>query len=286
MLQLLGLVTSEPPPSAEPGAALASDPQRSRATGHAVGPLLGADRPPGGESTGGRESSTQAPGGRIADRATRDRQVSRARSPDPRPAGPICMDTGADRSGGEASEEARLDFEAASADGPGSSRDPAFPSHLGAPLIGRPGGDRPVDRRGDQADTEEHHQRGRAAASGGSLGPHEVSSRSALLDSPMTEVRCPGRELTACSAGTATGEGTGVMNDVGRVGSRTSSAPPCHRRDRGGNADLSDARHLAGAEGGRDLGGADDRPHQDGPVNQPGGVFALVQEQRLMQMSL
>ena len=76
----------------------------------------------------------------------------------------------------------------------------------------------------------------------------------------MIEVPCVGGERAAglCDVGAEVGEsGRGLLNSKGRVGSRTSSAPPCHRRDGGEHAGRRDARRLPEPEGTGDQGGAD-----------------------------
>ena len=153
-----------------------------------------------------------------------------------------------------------MDLEAASACVPGLAGNPTLPSHLGAPLTERPGTGGSNNLQVALADAERCQRREQAEEGGRSPGQDEAPSDPAALDSPMTEVRCVGGERTAGLDGMGEEEGDsgrGLLNSRGRVGSRTSSAPPCHRRDGGEHASLCDARRLPEPEGTGDQEGAD-----------------------------
>ena len=273
---ILGLITARPPPSTEPGDAHASDPQRSRASGQAVGPLVGAGRPHSGESTGARESPVPAPGGGREERAEPSQWPDTARSLEPPLPARLCLGAVAERGGGVPAGEARMDRGAASAYVPGLARNPTLPSHLGTPLTERPGTGGSDKLQVALADAERCQRREQAEEGGRSPGQDEAPSDPAALDSPMTEVRCVGGERTAGLDGMGEEEGVsgrGLLNSRGRVGSRTSSAPPCHRRDGGEHASLCDARRLSEPEGTSDQEGADRGSRAAASVTRSGGSY-------------
>ena len=261
-------VAAAPPCSALPGGAPAPDRPRSRGPVRAVIAPTDAGALVRGRSAGAGAGPAPLHGVmESGEGPARGRHVARASPLDPPlPGRPGSGPRAAGRGGGGATEESLPEPMETSAARPGSDQSAARPSDLGPPLMGRTDSGGREDRRNTNEDTGGRTRQGAVTAVGGSSEPDGVTSRSVHLDSPQTEIRRRGRELTAgvgeSGAGEVTGAVTGGSPGRRRVGRRTSSLPPGQRSGREGHASLGKVRHLPPAEGRDGEEGADlESPH-------------------------